>query len=119
MGGLEMLRSATDFQLIQSQSSSRGHPLLLLRYRRNGLELTRYGISTSRKVGSAVLRNRVRRRLRSILRGLGDRVEGGYDVLLVARPASASVKQSELEGAVRQLLQSAHLLVAGPREPSE
>src|SRR5215210_500842 len=91
---LDMLRSVADFRQIQSQSRSRAHPLLLLRYRRNGLERTRYGISTSRKIGSAVVRNKVRRRLRSILRAIDGSVERGYDILLVARPAAAGVKQA-------------------------
>lgn len=111
MAGLDMLRSTTDFQKIQSQSRSRGHPLLQLRYRRNGLERTRYGISTGRRVGPAVIRNGVRRRLRTILRGLDPQVERGFDVLLVARPAAAAVKQSELDAAVRQLFGAAGLLV--------
>lgn len=109
MAALDMLRSAADFQHIQSQSRSRAHPLLLLRYRRNGLERTRYGISTGRKVGPAVIRNGVRRRLRTILRALDPAVERGFDILLVARPASATVKQTELETALRQLLHGAKL----------
>jgi ribonuclease P protein component len=111
---LEMLRSVADFQQIQSQSRSRAHPLLLLRYRRNGLERTRYGISTSRKIGSAVVRNKVRRRLRSILRALDPAVERGYDLLLVARPAAASVKQPDLDHALRQLLRAAGIAVTSP-----
>lgn len=110
MAALDMLRSVVDFQQIQSQSSSRAHPLLLLRYRRNGLERTRYGISTGRRVGSAVVRNGIRRRLRSILRVLDSDVERGFDILLVARPAAASVKQSELDAVLRQLLKRAALL---------
>ena len=120
MAAVEMLRSVADFQHIQSQSRSRAHPLLLMRYRRNGLDRTRYGISTGRKVGSAVVRNGIRRRLRTILRALGADVQPGYDILLVARPLAAGVKQSDLEVALRQLLRSAALLVRassndGPR----
>ena len=111
MAALDMLRSATDFQQIQSQSRSRAHPLLLMRYRRNGLDRTRYGISTSRKVGSAVVRNGIRRRLRTILRSIDADVQRGYDILLVARPAAAGVKQSELDGALHQLLRGAAILV--------
>jgi len=112
VAAVEMLRSAADFQHIQSQSRSRAHPLLLMRYRRNGLDRTRYGISTGRKVGSAVVRNGIRRRLRSILRALGAEVQPGYDILLVARPAAAGVKQRDLDSALRQLLRSAALIVA-------
>jgi ribonuclease P protein component len=110
VAALEMLRSVVDFQQIQSHSRSRAHPLLLMRYRRNGLDRTRYGISTGRKVGSAVVRNGIRRRLRTLLHRLDAEVERGYDVLLVARPAAAGVKQAELDRALRQLLRGAALL---------
>ena len=114
MAPLDMLRSAVDFQRIQGQSHSRAHPTLLVRYRRNGLDRTRYGISTGRRIGSAVVRNRVRRRLRSILGRLGANVSVGWDVLLVARPAAATVTQAELESVLKRLLVSAGLLADPP-----
>lgn len=114
MAALEMLRSVSDFQQIQSHSRSRSHPLLLMRYRRNGLDRTRYGISTGRKIGPAVVRNGVRRRLRTILRALNVEIQPGFDILLVARPAAAGVKQAELEVALRQLMHGAAVL--GPPE---
>jgi ribonuclease P protein component len=106
---LVMLRSTADFQQIQSHSRSRSHPLLLMRYRRNGLDRTRYGISTSRKVGSAVVRNTIRRRLRTVLRAMHSSIEPGYDILLVARPAAAAVRQADLDAAMRQLIGAARL----------
>jgi ribonuclease P protein component len=104
---LDMLRSVSDFQQIQSHSRSRSHPLLLMRYRRNGLDRTRYGISTGRKIGNAVVRNGVRRRLRTILRALDREIQPGFDILLVARPAAAGVKQADLDVALRQLVRAA------------
>ena len=105
-----MLRSAVAFRAIQTDSRSRSHPLLLLRYRGNGLEQTRFGISTSRRLGPAVVRNRQRRRLRTILRGLAAQVVVGWDVLLVLRPAAAAATQAELERAVGGLMRGAGLL---------
>ena len=81
MAALDMLRSAADFQNMQSQSRSRAHRLLMLRYRRNGLDRTRYGISTGRRVGPAVVRNKVRRRLRTILRRLDPSIQTAEGVL--------------------------------------
>jgi ribonuclease P protein component len=109
-GSLTMIRSAADFAAIQSGSRSRAHPLLLLRYRRNGLEPTRFGISTGRRIGGAVERNRVRRRLRTLLRGLDDRIVGGWDVLIVARPPAASATQAEMGTALERLMMGAGLL---------
>ena len=110
MAALDMLRSAADFRHVQSHSRSRAHPLLLVRYRRNELDRTRYGISTSRKVGSAVIRNGVRRRLRTVLRELDPLMTRGWDVLIIARPAAAGASQSELGAVLGSLLAGAGLI---------
>ena len=114
-----MLRSAADFQNMQSQSRSRAHPRMLLRYRRNGLDRTRYGISTGRRVGSAVVRNKVRRRLRTILRRLDASIERGWDLLLVVRPEAAGVSQAVLDVTLRELLRRGDLLVEAAGLTSE
>ena len=119
MPALEMIRSAVAFRAIQTDSRSRAHPLLLLRYRRNDLERTRYGISTGRRVGSAVVRNRVRRRVHAVLRRLQPEIERGWDVLIVARPASASASQAELESALERLLRSAGLVPSAAAQDGE
>ena len=110
--GLDMLRSAVAFRAIQTDSRSRSHPLLLLRYRGNGLEQTRFGISTGRRLGSAVVRNRQRRRLRSILRGLVPELSSGWDILLVLRPGAANASQAELAPAVAGLMRAAGLMAS-------
>jgi ribonuclease P protein component len=112
MSALEMLRSAADFQQIQGQSRSRSHPTLLMRYRPNGLDRTRYGISTGRRVGTAVVRNRIRRRLRTILRQLQAEVRPGWDILIVTRPAAAEATQADLGTALTRLMASAGLLTS-------
>lgn len=105
-----MLRSVADFTALQADNRSRVHPLLVVRYRRNQLERTRYGISTGRRIGPAVVRNRVRRRLRTILRGLDERIDRGWDVLLVARPAAGAASQAEVGAALERLLRSSGLM---------
>ena len=111
MGSLEMIRSAVDFQQIQGQSRTRAHPTLLVRYRRNELGMTRFGISTGRRVGSAVVRNRIRRRLREVLRRLSTRIDLGWDILLVARVPAAEASQAQLEEILAKLTQQAGLVV--------
>jgi ribonuclease P protein component len=109
-GSLTMIRSAADFAALQTGSRSRAHPLLVLRYRRNDVEPTRFGISTGRKLGNAVVRNRVRRRLRTVLRSMSGRLAMGWDVLIVARPAAATATQAELGAALERLMVGARLL---------
>jgi ribonuclease P protein component len=109
-GDLGVMRSPVDFRRIQEQSAGRSHPTALIRVRRNELDQSRYGISTSRKLGSAVVRNKVRRRIRSILRTLSPRIAPGWDILIVCRPSSVSVSQQELAGTLTRLLGSAKVL---------
>jgi ribonuclease P protein component len=82
-----------------------------MRYRPNDLDRTRFGISTGRRVGSAVVRNRIRRRTREVLRRLSPRIEAGWDILIVCRPPAAETSQAELQVILERLMQQAGLLV--------
>lgn len=86
-------------------------PLLLMRVLRQGGEHTRFGLVVSGAVGNAVVRNRVKRRLREILRGVP--VHQGWDVVLSARPEAASADYHTLERVVTGLLRQAELLAQG------
>lgn len=67
----------------------------------------RFGLAVSRKVGNAVVRNRVKRWIREVLRVDG-RALGGHDVVVIARPAAADAGldalRSELRAAFAPLL---------------
>jgi len=76
----------------------------------NELPVSRFGISVSRRIGSAVVRNRTKRRLREILRPLCEQVSGGYDVILIARNGIVDAEHAVVEQAVRQLLLKAGIL---------
>lgn len=105
MGGtLVMLRSPRDFTALQSAGCGRAHPMVSVRVRRNGLAGDRFGIATGRRLGGAVTRNQVRRRLREILRAWDHPGEARWDVLVVARPASADATFPELRAVVLRLL---------------
>ena len=105
MGGtLEMLRSPRDFSALQSEGRGRAHPLVAVRMRRNGMDRDRFGISTGKRVGPSVVRNRVRRRIREILRAWDHTGATRWDILVVARPASAGASFADLRTALVKLL---------------
>ena len=58
--------------------------------------IPRLGLSVSKKVGTAVKRNMVRRRLKDIFRSSLDRLPGDLDFVISARPASAEATFEEL-----------------------
>jgi ribonuclease P protein component len=105
-----MLTSAHDFAELQRSRRTRADTYVALRFRRTDLPETRFGFATGRKLGGAVVRNRVRRRLRSILRGLEPRFTGGWDVLISVRPAGATVSQAALGTSIGTALQAAGVL---------
>ena len=64
----------------------------------------RYGITTSKKIGCAVERNRAKRVIRSAFSQLEDRLNGNYDIVFIARTKTSKVKmQQVLEQMEKQL----------------
>ena len=98
-----MLRTPRDFAAFEGVRG-RSHPLLSVRARRNTLGHQRFGIATGRAVGPSVVRNRVRRRIREILRAWAGPLTPGWDLLIVARAGSASASFADLRSVLLDLL---------------
>jgi ribonuclease P protein component len=88
---------------------SYAHPLLVLKTLPNRLEIVRVGISASQSVGSAVDRNRAKRRIRYCLEEAIPRIPPGWDLVFLARQAVVEVPFPELRKAVGALLVQAGL----------
>jgi ribonuclease P protein component len=101
----QRLRTSAEFRHVRDVAP-RGwpHRLLVAYVAPNDLGRTRVGITVSGRVGKAVVRNRVRRRLREALQARVDSLGPGIDVLVVARLASAQASWLELCQAVDQVL---------------
>lgn len=56
----------------------------------------RYGITTSKKIGCAVERNRAKRVIRSAFSQIEDRLNGNYDIVFVARTKTSKVKMQQV-----------------------
>ena len=106
----QRLRKAADFQRVRARRRSWAHPLLVLYAAENGTDQSRVGIVAGRWVGTAVARNRVKRRIREIVRERFARIAPGYDLVWQARADVASADHDALVAAVEQLLRRARLL---------
>ena len=77
---------------------------------KNGKPENRLGITVSTKIGGAVQRNRVRRRLKEIYRLNEQHLKAGYNIVLVARQRSRCAGWKELESSVISLFKKLELL---------
>jgi len=98
------LRSREDFAHIGAKGRSRADRLMVVRFVPNGHDYDRFGISTGRRLGGAVQRNRVRRRIREVLRRHPNDSGHGWDILIVARPAAVGAPFEELRATLEHLL---------------
>jgi ribonuclease P protein component len=79
------LKKNHEFRRLYAKGKSAAAPTLVLYCRRNGRGVNRLGITASTKLGGAVTRNRIRRRLRETYRLNEGTLRPGFDVVIVAR----------------------------------
>jgi ribonuclease P protein component len=101
------LTNSDQYTLVYNEGSTQADRLLVLKSRPNQLEFARYGFSVSKRVGKAVVRNRVKRVLREILRLT--ELKPGWDIILIARSPSAQGDYQKIKRSVDNLLSRAHL----------
>lgn len=99
----DRLRKNSDFLITYKKGASFGNRNLVIYYRNNGLEHHRIGFSVSKKVGNAVVRNRIKRRLRSYLQQEAD-IVNHYDIVLIAKESCKDKDYHELGASVQHLL---------------
>jgi len=89
-------------------------PALVVYARRNGQRTNRLGLTVSTKVGKAVVRNKIRRRLREIYRLHEDGFARGWDIVVVARVRAAHTPYRQLEEQLLKLCGRLSLLKKAP-----
>ena len=102
----ESIKTNADFNRAYYKGKSSASYAVVVYARKNGLKTVRVGITTGKKIGNAVERNRSRRVIRAafgnICRTCG--VSPGYDYVLVARGKTKYLKSSQVEQALKTCL---------------
>lgn len=109
------LKLSREFERVRKEGRAvRGGLLVLGVLPVEGEKMFRVGLVTSRRVGGAVARNRVRRRLREIVRRNQHALKGGIWLVMIARPSAAQIDTAALEAEWLRLAKRAEVIRSGP-----
>ena len=93
------LKKNSDFRRLYSKGKSAVNPYLAVYCQKNGRGVNRVGYTVSVKLGHAVVRNRVRRRLREIYRLNSPALSSGWDIVVVARSRCVGADYRKMDAA--------------------
>lgn len=104
------VKSNSDFRRAYARGKSYPDPALVTTVIKNRAGVSRIGITTGKKIGGAVQRNRARRVIRAAFAEIGGGVKPGYDIIFIARSKTCFVKSTQLVPVMRRHLTAAGLL---------
>ncbi|MCL2399628.1 MAG: ribonuclease P protein component [Defluviitaleaceae bacterium] len=92
---MESIKKTCRFKKVYNHRRSVANRLLVLYIKKNGMENNFLGISISRKVGKAVVRNRIKRLIKEQIRLQEEALVRGYDLVIVVRAAAGDLQKDE------------------------
>lgn len=110
------LRRNADFWQVRKNGECKADKLAVLCVVPNRLSHSRFGFVVGKKIGKAVRRNKIRRRMREAVRLRIPRIAGGYDVVFIARSPVADASYGEIENSLEDLLRRSGLLLSEGEE---
>ena len=103
-GPLRSLTQKRDFEAVFREGVNSASRYVVIYARPNELRMTRFGLSVSKKVGNAVVRNRLKRLLRESMRKGSEGLCLDYDFIVIARKSSVEAKLDDFIRDIRKFL---------------
>lgn len=110
MAKFAVLNQNSDFRRLYGRGKSKAHPALVSYVVKNRVGFCRIGITTSKKIGNAVVRNRARRVIRAAYAEVAPALCGSYDIVFVARSRTAGCKSGDIALVMRRQLSALGVL---------
>lgn len=105
------LKKNSDFKRVYFKGKSYVNSSLVVYVFKNKWKLSRYGITTSKKIGCAVKRNRARRIIKQAFKELSKRIKPGYDIIFVARGKTPFLTSKILKNDLYKILKQINLIL--------
>lgn len=105
----EMIKKDRQFRYIYSRGKSFANKKLVIYYIKNNDEKLRVGISISKKVGKAVVRNRLRRLIKENIR-INQNLKSGYSMIFLARVGADDLDFNTMKSSINHLLKRCDLI---------
>ena len=106
MSDFVTLKSNSDFRRLYNRGKAITDPALVIYYSKNRAGICRIGITTSKKIGNAVERNRSRRVIREAFRQVSPSINPSYDIVLVARSKTKYLKSTYIEEVLKRIFEN-------------
>lgn len=102
MAEYEIFKLNKDFRRLYGRGKNLVLPAVVVYYQKNRLDHCRIGITTSKKIGCAVKRNRAKRVILAAFREILPKLSGNYDFVFVARVRTTLVKSTVILNSVEK-----------------
>ena len=109
---MESLKKNKEFKRVYNNGKSHATRNLVIYYLKSeDLENNRYGLSVSKRIGNAVVRNKLKRRLREIIRDFEKEKDfKGYDIIFIARKPVVKLDYQFLKKDVKKLYKKMNII---------
>jgi ribonuclease P protein component len=109
--GANRLKKKKDFERVFKTGQTFKEGFLILKLIKNHLKISRFGFVVSQKISKrATIRNKIKRRLREIIKGKLAGTKKGWDAVLVVRPGLENKDFWEMEEAINKLFKKAKII---------
>jgi len=113
------VKKEKDFNAIFKEGESVANRRFVIYRLANSQEHFRVGLSVSKKLGNAVMRNQIKRRIRHILINHGNELVDNIDFIVIARKGVENLDYAELEKNLLHVLRLAKIYQEGNRSEEE
>lgn len=104
------VKKEKEFSRVYHEGASVANRQFVLYHLPNDQSHFRLGLSVGKKIGNAVTRNYVKRRIRRSFQELADQLPKDRDIIVIARKPSAQMTMAEIKKSLIHVLRLAHLL---------